>query len=242
MLHKYIFEKVESLIKEQCHCLELSKTLIYTGEYNVKALTNVKKSCGSKIKEMNELITKENLLLEKVNSIKGYDELKKDVLEHVNSIRSVFESIRQSNIEAIAKQNKNAQAQSNFFEYVKNKLRFSEVRTTPLVTRGGRIQQKGVDAKFSTDLILLAQANAYDVGILLTGDADLKESIRLVRERYGKIIISVAYYEADESKRIWNTISEDLIKECDYFINLADFSENEIEKISVKKTHFPKHL
>ncbi|MBI2576761.1 NYN domain-containing protein [Candidatus Woesearchaeota archaeon] len=235
LFHGYIFDKVKGLLVNQCSSIELVKTLIYTGEYNPRAINNVKKSCGLKIKEMNELIKKENLLLTKVNSIIGHDELKKEVLEHVNSVKNIFESLKNRYVDAISKQGKNSDGQKAFFSYVRENLLFTELRTTPLVTRDGIIQQKGVDAKFATDLILLAQSNAFDVAILLSGDADLKESIKLIRERYGKLVVVVAYRSPRPEDHIENTISDDLLKECDYFFNLYDFSENEIFKISDKK-------
>jgi len=235
LFHDFIFQKVGFLLKKQCTNLELVKTMIYTGEYNVKALNNVKRSCGSKIKEMNELIAKEDALLNKVTKISGHEELKEEVVKHVNSIKQIFQNIKDSNIRAIEQQSKNAEGQKDFFDYIKNEIPFTELRTTLLVTRQGLIQQKGVDAKFSTDLILLAQSNAFDVAILLSGDADLRESIHLIRERYGKLVFLVAYYSPVPEKKSYNTISDDLLYECDYFINLHDFSDGDIAKISVLK-------
>ena len=101
LFHDFIFQKVWSSIKKQCTNLELVKTMIYTGEYNVKALNNVKRSCGSKIKEMNELIAKEDALLNKVTKISGHEELKEEVVKHVNSIKQIFQNIKDSNIRAI---------------------------------------------------------------------------------------------------------------------------------------------
>lgn len=237
--HNFIFRKVESLLKNQSHCLELVKTLIYTGEYNPKALSNMKYACNSRIKEINELIKKEEFLLEKVTSITANDEIKKEVLNHVNSIKEVFQKTKSSNIKAIEQHSKNAEGQKRFFEFVKNTIPFSEFRTTNLVTRQGYIQQKGVDAKFSTDLILLAQSNAFDVAILLTGDADLKESIELIRERYGKLVFVVAYLSPIPEEKKGNTIGEDLLVECDYFINLYNLTESEIKQISDLKREKP---
>ena len=101
LFHDFIFQKVGFLLKKQCTNLELIKTMIYTGEYNVKALNNVKRSCGSKIKEMNGLIAKEDALLDKVTKISGHEELKEEVVKHVNSIKQIFQYIKDSNIRAI---------------------------------------------------------------------------------------------------------------------------------------------
>src|SRR3989344_4353008 len=233
LFHNFIFKKVESLLKNT-NSLELIKTLVYTGEYNIKALTNAKRNCGSEIKKMNDLIEKEDILLSKINKITGQDELKKEVVEHVNSLKYVFQDIKSKNIRVIEQQTINANAQKKLFDYIKT-IPFTELRTTPLVTRQGIIQQKGVDAKFSTDLKLLAQSNAFDVAILLTGDADLKESIKLIRERYGKLVFLVAYVSPIQEEKVYNTISENLLNACDYFINLCDLTESDIQQISDRK-------
>ena len=38
-----------------------------------------------------------------------------------------------------------------------------------------------------------------------------------------------------QEEKVYNTISENLLNACDYFINLCDFSEKEILGISVLK-------
>ena len=54
----------------------------------------------------------------------------------------------------------------------------------------------------------------------------------MIRERYGKIVFIVAYNSPSQEERNFNTIGEDLIKECDFFINLYDLTESDIQKIS----------
>lgn len=173
--------------------------------------------------------------MDKVRNISGHDELKKEVSSHVDYVKKLFELDKESNLRAIEQQNKNAEGQMKFFNFIRNEVPFTELRTTPLVTRQGFITQKGVDAKIANDLILLAQSNAFDVAILLSGDADLKESIRLIRERYGKLVIIAAYRSPNQDENRDNTISEDLLKECDHFLNFYDFNNEDIEKISVSK-------
>ncbi len=48
--------------------------------------------------------------------------------------------------------------------------------------------QKGVDTRIVVDVISLAQSNAYDVGISVSGDSDLAEAIEWVREHTQKRI------------------------------------------------------
>ncbi len=239
LFHDYIFHKVTSILKDNTNNLELIKTIIYTGEYNSRAINNVKRNCGTKIKEMNELIGKENLLLSKIFTIEEHDELKKEIIEHVDTLKQTFEETKGKQLKVIHQQSKNLDGQQKFFAYVREQLPFTELRTTPLVTRQGYIQQKGVDAMISIDLILFAQSNAFDVAILLSGDLDLKEAINHIRKKYGKLVFVVAYYSPVPEEKQYNTISEDLIKECDYFLNLYYFKEEDIAKISVPKEQRP---
>ena len=48
--------------------------------------------------------------------------------------------------------------------------------------------QKGVDTRIVVDIISLAQSDAYDIGILVSGDSDLAEAIDWVREHTQKRI------------------------------------------------------
>jgi uncharacterized LabA/DUF88 family protein len=48
--------------------------------------------------------------------------------------------------------------------------------------------QKGVDTHIVVDVISLAQSDAYDVGIIVSGDSDLAEAIEWVREHTQKRI------------------------------------------------------
>ncbi len=48
--------------------------------------------------------------------------------------------------------------------------------------------QKGVDTRIVVDVISLAQSDAYDIGIIVSGDSDLAEAISWVREHTQKTI------------------------------------------------------
>jgi uncharacterized LabA/DUF88 family protein len=73
--------------------------------------------------------------------------------------------------------------------------------------------QKGVDTRIVVDVISLAQSDAYDVGIIVSGDSDLAEAIEWVREH--------------TQKRIWNAFiqckswSEEIRKAADVKITLT---------------------
>jgi uncharacterized LabA/DUF88 family protein len=76
--------------------------------------------------------------------------------------------------------------------------------------------QKGVDTRIVVDVISLAQSDAYDVGIVVSGDSDLAEAIEWVREHAQKTIEN-AFIQC----KSW---SEEIRKAADVKITLtADF-------------------
>ncbi len=50
--------------------------------------------------------------------------------------------------------------------------------------------QKGVDTRITLDLVRLAQRHAYDVGVLIAGDRDLAEPIRLAQDEGRRIVVA----------------------------------------------------
>jgi uncharacterized LabA/DUF88 family protein len=50
--------------------------------------------------------------------------------------------------------------------------------------------QKGVDTRIALDLVRLAQNHAYDVGIVVAGDRDLAEPIRVAQDEGRRIIVA----------------------------------------------------
>ena len=80
--------------------------------------------------------------------------------------------------------------------------------------------QKGVDTRIVVDVISLAQSDAYDVGIIVSGDSDLAEAIEWVREHTQKCIENafIACRSWSEEIRkaadIKTTLTKDFIKEC----------------------------
>ena len=50
-------------------------------------------------------------------------------------------------------------------------------------------QQKGVDTLLVLDMVRLAQQNAYDVGLLITGDRDIAEAVRTAQDTGRRIIL-----------------------------------------------------
>ena len=52
------------------------------------------------------------------------------------------------------------------------------------------LSQKGVDTRIALDLVRLAQRHAYDVGVLIAGDRDLAEPVRLAQDEGRRIIVA----------------------------------------------------
>jgi uncharacterized LabA/DUF88 family protein len=50
--------------------------------------------------------------------------------------------------------------------------------------------QKGVDTRITLDLVRLAQNRAYDVGVLVAGDRDLAEPVRVAQDEGRRIIVA----------------------------------------------------
>jgi len=231
--HSYIFEKLAEVFSWKPEELKLIRSYIYTGEYTSKVLKKHKKYCEKEIKRLNEYIKKEEELINKINenckNCKVEDKIKEELREHVTLIKDDCNKEKIHLGRSIEKQKRNSEGQKNFFENIKN-MGFTECRSTPLKHGRGIIFQKGVDVKLATDLIHLASVNAYDIALILGGDTDLIESVKLVKNALGKIIILVAYYDPDNLENC--SISKEFINSADVFINLKDFKEKDIEKIS----------
>ena len=80
--------------------------------------------------------------------------------------------------------------------------------------------QKGVDTRIVVDVISLARSDAYDVGIIVSGDSDLAEAIEWVREHTQKRIENafIACKSWSEEIRkaadIKTTLNKDFINGC----------------------------
>jgi uncharacterized LabA/DUF88 family protein len=231
--HNYTFKKLTETFNIKPEEFKLIRSYIYTGEYTSQLLKKHKKYCEKETEHLDELIKKEEELINKINenckNCNVEDKIKKVLGKHVNVIKDIYnrEKIRLGR--SIQKQKNNSEGQKKFFEYVKN-MPFTECRSTPLKHGKGVIFQKGVDVKIATDLIHLANVNAYDIALILGGDMDLIESIKLVKNALGKIIVLVAYYDYDDIRNC--SISKELIDCSDVFINLKDFDMKDIEEVS----------
>lgn len=226
----FILEKVKNLDnKFQKNELKLVKTIFYTGKYTSKILSSFKWNCYKKINEINQLLKSEKELLSEIRKFNIDKSLEDKIKSHVKNVIEKLEQQKQFYRDRIQKQIRNRDGQRKLFEILDKDPTIS-LKTTKLKQSDGDIYQKGVDVKLATDLVHLAHTDAYDIAIILGGDSDLKESIKLVKENLSKTIIVISYYT--EGDPLLSNIS-DLKNTADYFLNLnEDFSKKELIKMS----------
>ena len=119
--------------------------------------------------------------------------------------------------------------QKEFF-FKANLYPFVEIRKKPLQFVNSKgIFQKGVDVELAVDLVSNAFNNTYDTAVLFSGDVDLIESLKLVKN-LGKQVIVFSHKKQ---------MSRGLLKEVDYYIDfqkLEDDFLNEFTHIFQKKS------
>lgn len=113
--------------------------------------------------------------------------------------------------------------QREFF-YKCNDFDFIELKTKPLQYSEKEINvfQKGVDVQIAVDLLAHAHNNSYDVAILCSGDVDLLESIKMVKN-LGKKVIILSHSEC---------MAKEIRKYADHVINLKHLATTELDKFS----------
>ncbi len=113
-----------------------------------------------------------------------------------------------------AKFEEHLKAQLNFFSFLRS-IGFT-VRTAKKKKRTNHATgkpmaiEKGVDVCLATELISLAFRNTYDLAIIVSGDRDFLEAVRIVKS-LGKIIVIASFPQ--------NTAS-DLKAEADKYVDL----------------------
>lgn len=119
---------------------------------------------------------------------------------------------------------KQREFQQKFFNIAINFNSF-EIRAKPLQFGNDKIFQKGVDVQIAVDMITHAYNNSYDVVILCSGDADLIESLKVLKNLGKKVIV------CSHTK----SCSKNIRKEADIFIDMADFTDDELNEFSFIK-------
>lgn len=67
--------------------------------------------------------------------------------------------------------------------------------------------QKGVDAKIVLDMVRFAQDGVYDTAVLMTGDRDIAEAIRVVQDQ-GKRVVLAAPRQANVAREIRQLVDQ----------------------------------
>lgn len=223
----FLIKKIRSIDRLEKNEFELTKTFFYSGRYNSDILNRFKWNCNKKIAELNRAIFREKNLLDYLSQQKISKMMRSKVRLHVESVKNEYEEIKKNYMKEIYKQERNSEGQKEFLINL-TQTPFIEMKTTPLKQSNGKIYQKGVDVMIATDLVHLAHISAYDIAIILSGDTDLIEAVKLVRN-LGKIVIIVSYHTPGDHKL--SNIS-DLMTAGDYFLNLRNFTEKDIAEMS----------
>ncbi|MBU2104721.1 MAG: NYN domain-containing protein, partial [Nanoarchaeota archaeon] len=126
----------------------------------------------------------------------------------------------------IEKQKRNFEGQKNMLNELENNP-FIDIKPTPLKQKEGKVSQKGVDVLLATDLVHLAHTGAYDIAIILSGDTDLIEAVRLIKT-LGKTPIIFSYHTPGNPEL--SNISD--LMNAGKFINLKNFAKKEIFEMS----------
>ncbi len=120
------------------------------------------------------------------------------------------------------KAEKRQEGQKKLFERVSN-YPFFEVRKKPLqFTPGKGIYQKGIDVQLAVDLVTNAYLNNYDIAVLFSGDIDLLESIRTIKN-LGKNIIIFSHY---------HDIGQDMVRESDLFVDFQKIRDEQLDEFT----------
>jgi uncharacterized LabA/DUF88 family protein len=91
--------------------------------------------------------------------------------------------------------------QQKFLDYVKSTG--FEMVAKPLKLRPGqRFVEKGVDVALATDLLGFAWENAFDVGVVVSGDSDLDGAVQKVRSKGRRV--EVASFQQTLSPELGN--------------------------------------
>jgi len=225
----YLIKQLPPYLKTKDETFELIKIFIYTGKYTSEILYKCRRWAGYEIERLDELIKNEKKLLEDVSKNNLNDEIKNKINNHVKGIKSIFEQKKEDITKYVEKHYRQSLGQKDFFKNM-DRLPLIELKTTKLRQGDGKIYQKGVDVNLATDLVHLAHNQAYDVALILGGDSDLKEAVKLVNETLGKLVVVASFYDKNDPLNS-NTCPE-LIKVATQFMNLRDFLEKDILAMS----------
>ena len=123
--------------------------------------------------------------------------------------------------EFLEKSQKKYEHQQRQFNSIK-KLNFFELRTTPLKYENNKVFQKGVDVQLAVDLVAHAFQDNFDTAVICSGDIDLIESIKIVKN-LGKRVLLGSHP---------NLASRKLRESADFFIDFSKFTQEQLDLFS----------
>lgn len=137
------------------------------------------------------------------------DALKKD--PNNDNLKRILESAKH-----------NREGQIDFYKKASSYY-FFEIRKKPLqFTPSKGIFQKGVDVQLAVDLVSFAHQDIYDIAVIFSGDIDLLESLKTVKN-LGKQVIIFSHYK---------NIAVEMKREADMYINFQNLDDKQLDGIS----------
>jgi uncharacterized LabA/DUF88 family protein len=131
--------------------------------------------------------------------------------QNKETLKKILESAKRNNEGQIEFYKK--AAAYNFFEIRKKPLQF---------TTSKGIFQKGVDVQLAVDLVSFAHQNIYDIAVVFTGDIDLLESLKTIKN-LGKHVILFSHYK---------NVAVEMKREADMYVNLQNLEDKQLDEIS----------
>ncbi|HCE95587.1 MAG TPA: hypothetical protein DER04_02320 [Holosporales bacterium] len=140
----------------------------------------------------------------------------KDALENAKEEKKEFFRLE------LTKAEQGYESQKAFFKDVSTYY-FFEMRKKPLqFSPTDGVFQKGVDVQLAVDLVTNAHLKTFDIAVVFSGDIDLIESVRSVKN-LGKHVIIFSHYK--------NT-AKDMVTEADMFVDFQRFDDELLNKFT----------
>jgi uncharacterized LabA/DUF88 family protein len=110
----------------------------------------------------------------------------------------------------------NYEKQNAYFDDI-NKLDSYEVKLGRLIKTNNDYRQKGVDILLAIDMLSKAFLNHFEWGVLLAGDDDYVDLVKMIKNIAGKQVIGV-YFERNASERLVNNFDTCIVLNKDILI------------------------
>ncbi|MEK6921394.1 MAG: NYN domain-containing protein [Nanoarchaeota archaeon] len=210
------------------------KIVVFVDSENFRASIN----CINEERDQDRYIDWHKLHLFVLDYLSNNPQYKNEKLTHIRTyvytgeytehlIKRIEDSVKKEpnneNLKRIAESaKKNRIGQMDFYKKASSYY-FFEIRKKPLqFTSSKGIFQKGVDVQLAVDLVSFAHQNIYDIAVVLTGDIDLLESLKTVKN-LGKQVILFSHYK---------NVAVEMKREADMYINFQNLDDKQLDGIS----------